>query len=480
MFRRVSGAAPQVPPPVAVPMQAPARPPIDKLRKYGAMEFKGRREDDAPAAEYWLQSTERVLQQLQCTPPDSVACAVALLQEEAYQWWDTTSQTVQSEQQTWKFFMAEFRKKYIGDLYMDEKKREFLYLRQGRMTGSEYEKDFIRLSKYAREMVPTEEAKCKKFEQGLHNDIRVLLAAHSIKEFSTLVNAALNIEKIKEEEQSWRQKGQQKRGQTQMQGQSSASQAPMKRQRGAQSSGQSQVQRQRQPLAQSFAGRFGQQTSTSVASSGSAGRGQYPICEHCGRRHLGPCRKLTGACFRCGSTEHLMRDCLRGQVSSAPPVERPIPAGFRGRGRGRGNQTGAASASQRVSETVDRPDFRTPARAYAIRAKEDIDSPDVIVGTFSICDKPVHALIDPGSTHSYICLPIVNEGKLQADSLNQDIIVNNPLGHSVIVSKVYRDCPISIHGQTFHGVLIELPFREFDVILGMDWLSKHRVIVDCR
>ena len=26
--------------------------------------------------------------------------------------------------------------------------------------------------------------------------------------------------------------------------------------------------------------------------------------------------------------------------------------------------------------------------------------------------------------------------------------------------------------------LIALPFREFDLILGMDWLSKHRVIVD--
>ena len=30
------------------------------------------------------------------------------------------------------------------------------------------------------------------------------------------------------------------------------------------------------------------------------------------------------------------------------------------------------------------------------------------------------------------------------------------------------------------GDLIELSFREFDVILGMDWLSRHRVIVDCR
>ena len=30
------------------------------------------------------------------------------------------------------------------------------------------------------------------------------------------------------------------------------------------------------------------------------------------------------------------------------------------------------------------------------------------------------------------------------------------------------------------GDLIELSFREFDVILGMDWLSRHRAIVDCR
>ena len=27
--------------------------------------------------------------------------------------------------------------------------------------------------------------------------------------------------------------------------------------------------------------------------------------------------------------------------------------------------------------------------------------------------------------------------------------------------------------------LIALPFREFDLILGMDWLSKHKAILDC-
>ena len=43
--------------------------------------------------------------------------------------------------------------------------------------------------------------------------------------------------------------------------------------------------------------------------------------------------------------------------------------------------------------------------------------------------------------------------------------------NSVIVNKVYRDCPIRIREYEFSGDLIELSFREFDVILGMDWLS---------
>ena len=46
--------------------------------------------------------------------------------------------------------------------------------------------------------------------------------------------------------------------------------------------------------------------------------------------------------------------------------------------------------------------------------------------------------------------------------------------------RVYRDCPIKIQQYEFLGNLIELSFREFTVILGMDWLSRHKAIVDCR
>ena len=52
--------------------------------------------------------------------------------------------------------------------------------------------------------------------------------------------------------------------------------------------------------------------------------------------------------------------------------------------------------------------------------------------------------------------------------------------NSVVVNRVYRDCPIRIREYEFLGDLIKLSFREFYVILGMDWLSRHQVLVDCR
>ena len=52
-------------------------------------------------------------------------------------------------------------------------------------------------------------------------------------------------------------------------------------------------------------------------------------------------------------------------------------------------------------------------------------------------------------------------------------------GESVKVNRVYKNCPIVIHDREFFADLIAIPFQEFDLILGMDWLSKHRATVDC-
>ena len=77
-----------------------------------------------------------------------------------------------------------------------------------------------------------------------------------------------------------------------------------------------------------------------------------------------------------------------------------LPPQTQSRGRGRSGSQGRGNAL----ETVNRPATTAPARAYAMRAHEDQDIPGVIVGTFTIFDIDLYALIDLGSTHSYICM----------------------------------------------------------------------------
>ncbi|KAA3466627.1 RVP_2 domain-containing protein [Gossypium australe] len=60
------------------------------------------------------------------------------------------------------------------------------------------------------------------------------------------------------------------------------------------------------------------------------------------------------------------------------------------------------------------------------------------------------------------------------------IKVSNPLGKYVLVDKVCQNCPVMIRGHCFLADLILLPIDEFDVILGMDWLTLHDAVVNCR
>ena len=114
-----------------------------------------------------------------------------------------------------------------------------------------------------------------------------------------------------------------------------------------------------------------------------------------------------------------------------------------------------------------------------MKAHEDPDALEVIAGIFSLYDIKIYALIDLGSTHSYVCIKHLFDKMPSVEKLEFDMHVTNPLGHSINVNRVYKNCPIMIHDRKFSADLIAFPFREYDLILGMDWLSKHQAIVDC-
>ena len=56
----------------------------------------------------------------------------------------------------------------------------------------------------------------------------------------------------------------------------------------------------------------------------------------------------------------------------------------------------------------------------------------------------MHALIDPGSTLSYVCIEHVFDKVTVVEQLSYDMYVTSPLGHSVNVNRVYKNYPIVI------------------------------------
>ena len=69
-------------------------------------------------------------------------------------------------------------------------------MKQGHMTETEYKHEFVRLNKYALECVSTEAIMCKRFEDGLNEDIRLLVGILELREFVVLVERAYKAEEL--------------------------------------------------------------------------------------------------------------------------------------------------------------------------------------------------------------------------------------------------------------------------------------------
>ncbi|KAA3486446.1 hypothetical protein EPI10_030355 [Gossypium australe] len=200
--------------------------------------------------------------------------------------------------------------------------------------------------------------------------------------------------------------------------------------------------------------------------------------------HLGECWKKTVGYFKCGSKDHMIKDC-----PMKPDGNRPAAQGFNQAGRGRqqpqrgrganGRGNGAGRGRGTPGRGVGNTEARQPGLVYAVHRREDGDAPDVITGTFLISGKPYFALIDVGSTHSYVACRVVETLGIASELSDREMTVVSPLGQTVVVNKIFRSVPLELEGVIFPADLMELPFGEFNLILGMDWLVEHRAILDC-
>ncbi|XP_016168570.1 uncharacterized protein LOC107611124 [Arachis ipaensis] len=147
-----------------------------------------------------------------------------------------------------------------------------------------------------------------------------------------------------------------------------------------------------------------------------------------------------GGCFNCGFPGQIARDCTRWR------------------------KTQNAGQNQQ-------------GQVFAVNAQDAVKADPLMRGICLISDKTLVALYDTGALHSFIAFNKVEELGLKVSELVFDLYVHTP--HQTVVTRSgCRQIAFKIEGRNFVHDLIYLPMVGLEMILGFDWMSRNRVLLD--
>ncbi|XP_042472212.1 uncharacterized protein LOC122054853 [Zingiber officinale] len=166
---------------------------------------------------------------------------------------------------------------------------------------------------------------------------------------------------------------------------------------------------------------------------------EKPTCQTCGRQHAGKCLLGAGVCYKCKQPGHISFDC--------PQLRRPA--------------TG---------------------RVYVMQTEEADPDTTLITSRILVIGVATKALFDSGATHSFISHAFVHRKGITPEGLKESLLVTIPSGEELSTGSIVRNLKMVLQGHIMYADLIVLPIPEFDIILGMDWLSENQAVIDfqCR
>ncbi|GKE11699.1 putative reverse transcriptase domain-containing protein [Tanacetum coccineum] len=149
-----------------------------------------------------------------------------------------------------------------------------------------------------------------------------------------------------------------------------------------------------------------------------------------------------GACYECGNTKHIKKNC--------PKLKN------RGNGNGNGNGNGVAQG-----------------RAYALGGRDANPDSNVITGTFLLNYHYATVLFDTGADRSFVSTTFSALINITPTILENHYDVELADGKIIGVNTIIRGCTLNFINHPFNIDLMSVPLGSFDVIIGMDWLTKY-------
>ncbi|GJV51526.1 putative reverse transcriptase domain-containing protein [Tanacetum coccineum] len=100
-------------------------------------------------------------------------------------------------------------------------------------------------------------------------------------------------------------------------------------------------------------------------------------------------------------------------------------------------------------------------------------------GTFFLIKHYACFLFDSGAEKSFVSSAFTSFIDIAPIALNTSYEIELADGKVVSTNTVLRGCTLTLYNHIFKIELLPTRLGSFDVIIGMDWLSCHRAIIDC-
>ncbi|GKA57435.1 putative reverse transcriptase domain-containing protein [Tanacetum coccineum] len=119
-------------------------------------------------------------------------------------------------------------------------------------------------------------------------------------------------------------------------------------------------------------------------------------------------------------------------------------------------------------------------RAYLLRDKNAHQDPNVVTGTFLLNQQLARVLFDLGADKSFISISLASILNIPPITLDTTYDIEMANGNLVGTNTIIKGCTLILLNQPFKIDLMPIKLDGFDVIIGMDWLSKYhaKIIYD--
>ena len=125
-----------------------------------------------------------------------------------------------------------------------------------------------------------------------------------------------------------------------------------------------------------------------------------------------------------------------------------------------------------------KPTQRPQGRVFTL-ASQHTKPNDLVEGMVLCFSTWVHVLFDSGASHSFISTSFASMLNLEVVPLHCSLYVETPMGGKMEAKRLCHACVLYIGGYEVTINLVLLDMSTFDVIVGMDWLARHHVVLDC-